>query len=235
MTKKRVYSHILLDRSHSMHQGYDDTVKAVNSYLEKLAADPDLSTRVSLTLFDSMSGISSGMLGTFGSHSSLATDHVFENIKPKTAPKIGRHNYQPRGNTPLFDAIGSVVAKIDAQTRREGAIVTLVVVADGEENCSVLHTKESIRALLDARKERGWLVIYLGADHDAFAQAGSINVAAVNTMAYNKLNTESATTATLRSVKDYAMTGSIAASAFTNEERDKASGWAPNTASGGAK
>ncbi len=222
MSKKRVYSHILLDRSGSMQNGYEKTVEAVNGYIGQLKNDPDISSRVSVSLFDSTSLMYMGTAPHSGHPAGLALDHLFENVKPKDAPAITSLNYQPRGSTPLLDAIGHTIALIDKQTRREGEIVSLVIVTDGMENASVEHTKDSIKRMLDARKTAGWLVIYLGADHDAFAQAGSIGVAGVNTMNYGKLNSENATQAVFRGVKDYAVTGVAASAAFTTEERMKA-------------
>lgn len=225
MSKKRVYTHILLDRSGSMDGiGYGPTCNAVNDYIAKMAADPDLSSRVSLTLFDSRAAMmmptAKFALSTSGDR--LALEHLFTGIKPKNAPKIDRTNYIPNGGTPLRDAIGETITLIDKQERREGETIAFVVVTDGYENTSTKWTQEQISKLIGDRKEKGWLVIYLGADHDAMMQASALNVAAANTMSYAKASSEAATAAVFRGAKDYAMTGNIALSAFTAGEREDA-------------
>ena len=83
--------------------GYGPTCNAVNDYIAKMAADPDLSSRVSLTLFDSrpeerpFAGNGTFSLSTSPVRLSLA--HVFTGIKPKNAPKVDRTNYVPHGGT----------------------------------------------------------------------------------------------------------------------------------------
>lgn len=219
MSKKRVYTHILLDRSGSMDgDGYGPTCNAVNDYIAKMAADPDLSSRVSLTLFDSRHP--TRLVSDRGGQ--LALEHLFTGIKPKNAPKVDRANYVPFGGTPLRDAIGETITLIDKQERREGETIAFVVVTDGYENTSTKWTQGQISKLIGDRKEKGWLVIYLGADHDAMMQASALNVAAANTMSYAKASSEAATAAVFRGAKDYAMTGNIALSAFTAGEREDA-------------
>jgi len=222
MSKKRVYTHILLDRSGSMDAGYQQTCDAVNSYIIKMAADPDLSSRVSLTLFDSRSPHPASGFIALSATASLALEHLFTGIKPKNAPKVDRANYVPYGGTPLRDAIGETITLIDKQERREGETIAFVVVTDGYENNSTKWTQEQISKLIGDRKEKGWLVIYLGADHDAMMQASALNVAAANTMSYAKASSEAATAAVFRGTKDYAMTGDVALSAFTAGEREDA-------------
>lgn len=219
MSKKRVYTHILLDRSGSMDgAGYGPTCNAVNDYIAKMAADPDLSSRVSLTLFDSRDH-DPGFTLHPANPGRLALEHLFTGIKPKNAPEISRFNYVPHGGTPLRDAIGETITLIDKQERREGETIAFVIVTDGYENTSTKWTQEQIAKLIGDRKEKGWLVIYLGADHDAMMQASALNVTSANTMTYAKASTEAATSAVFRGIKDYAMTGNIAASSFTAGER----------------
>ena len=70
-----------------------------------------------------------------------------------------------RGNiTPLLDAIGRGIGKIDAKlAASNGEKAILVVVTDGQENQSRKHSYESIEALIGDRQEKGWLILFLGA------------------------------------------------------------------------
>ena len=58
---------------------------------------------------------------------------------------------------------------------------------DGLENASREYTKDTIKALLERKqKEDGWLVLYLGAGHDAWHQARGIGLQAGNVAAFSK-------------------------------------------------
>jgi Mg-chelatase subunit ChlD len=52
-------------------------------------------------------------------------------------------DYEPRGNTPLFDAIGECVRRVE----ENGRAITVVVITDGMENASKEFTRESVSGL----------------------------------------------------------------------------------------
>lgn len=206
MTKKRLYAHVILDRSGSMETSRDITIDAFNEYVNGLAADENISARVSLTIFDDQS-----------------IDLIRDNIKAKLCAKLDRDSYRPRGMTPLFDAIGKTVAKVDAEARREGEKVVLVILTDGQENASHEYSKDAIKKLFDGRqKDKGWLVLFLGANQDAFAEGGHIGTYAGNTMNFSTANVGASMKAAARSSMAYAGSGSLAAAAFTDDERHAA-------------
>jgi len=87
---------------------------------------------------------------------------------------------------PLLDAVGHGVALLEKR-KEAGERCILAVMTDGLENSSREYTKETIKALLDRKqKEEGWLVLYLGAGHDAWAQAGAMGLHAGNVSAFDK-------------------------------------------------
>ena len=55
MDRKRLYAHVLLDRSGSMESCRDSTISAFNEYVNTLRMDAAISARISLTLFDDQS------------------------------------------------------------------------------------------------------------------------------------------------------------------------------------
>jgi hypothetical protein len=91
--------------------------------------------------------------------------------------------YQPRGGTPLYDAVGRAIRSIDEGIARradrgeprEDQVV--VVISDGEENSSVAYRQSQVFAMIEERKERGWTFVFLGANQDAYAEGGGIGVA----------------------------------------------------------
>lgn len=160
MTKSPLYAHILLDRSGSMESCRDTTIDAFNEYVMGLRRSDDVDARISLTIFDAQS-----------------IDTLAREEPAKKFMELNRQNYVPRASTPLLDAIGHAVAESDKVALRDGEKVALVILTDGLENASKEHTKDSIKKLLTDRQDnKGWLVTFLGADVDAFAEAGAIGI-----------------------------------------------------------
>lgn len=203
MSKKRLYAHILLDRSGSMEECRESTISAFNEYVNTLRGDKDLSARISLTLFDDQS-----------------IDLVFDREAPQDMPKLTHETFVPRGMTPLNDAIGKTAAAIDKETLREGESVAFVILTDGLENASQEYSHDAVRKLLErVQKEKNWLVIYLGANQDAFAEGAARGVAAAQSMTYDVDRMPEVVGAAARSTLRYAASASPAAAAFTEAER----------------
>ena len=93
ITKKQLLSiRIVLDRSGSMTYGRDLTIEALNTYLKELKKDKDINASLTLSTFDSLS--------------------IDIPISRKPLSKIksfSKELLQPRGGTPLFDAIGLAI------------------------------------------------------------------------------------------------------------------------------
>ena len=135
---------MVLDRSGSMESCRAATITSVNRYLLEARGDENLKEAgFELMIFDtqSLDVIRSGRM----------TD-----VKDITS-----EDFQPRGGTPLLDAIGRGVDRLDKKAASNKAI--LVIVTDGEENSSKKHNYESIKALIDDRQTKGWLIVFLGA------------------------------------------------------------------------
>ncbi len=199
-----LYAHVVLDRSGSMLSCAADTVGGYNAYVDGLPKG----AKVSLTTFDSVS-----------------IDLVRDAVEP-SAGKITPAEFVPRGGTPLFDAVGRTVA--DATTRSAGFDrVALVILTDGHENQSREFTAEKLKALLKDKQEKdGWLVIYLGANQDAWAAGQTFGTAMANTMSYDTKNMraslESVSAATSRYATAESAQGGRAKAAFSAGERARA-------------
>lgn len=166
---QKVHACIVLDRSGSMEDCRTDAIGAVNSYLRQMKEDKDQEGRVSLVIFDSES-----------------IDTIRDRAPAASCAELSASEYQPRASTPLLDAVGKGVALLDATSQKDERRV-LAVMTDGLENASREYTKASLKALLDRKqKEEGWLVLYLGAGHDAWAQAQQLGVLAGNTSGFSK-------------------------------------------------
>ncbi len=103
---------------------------------------------------------------------------------------VERIEIVPRGGTALLDALGTAIDGVgarlaaQAETERPGKVIVLVI-TDGEENSSVVWKAKRLRAAI-RRQERDydWQFIYLGANVNAFAEAGDVGIARANAMSY---------------------------------------------------
>lgn len=159
---------LILDRSGSMSGKETDVIGGVNAFIaeQKTSGVP---VYLSMTRFDT------GRIERFRPMTEI------QNVEPLTAGE-----YQPAGGTPLLDAIGQTLNKMDADwlsLKPERGIV--VVVTDGQENASTEFSKERIRQMITARENsKVWTFIYLGANVDAFAEAGAMGFKFSNTAGY---------------------------------------------------
>jgi len=203
MNKNPLYAHILLDRSGSMEDCRDTTIDAFNEYVMGLRRSDAVDARLSLTIFDSES------------------IDCLQHLQPaKSFMELSRNTYVPRAMTPLLDAIGAAVAAIDKTELRADEKISLVILTDGLENASKEHTLETVRALLTDRQDnKGWLVTFLGADIDAFAQARAIGVKDDAYLRLKKGKLRQAMYHTRSSQFRFAA-GDVESAAFTAEERD---------------
>lgn len=176
-----LHAHVVLDRSASMRSCAAEAVAGYNAYVATLPPG----ARVSLTLFDSH-GI----------------DLMRDAVEPADAP-LGDGEYEPRGMTPLYDAIGQAIA---AAERRPAGFdrVALVIITDGMENASRECSREDVLRRLDEKQEgEGWLVIYLGANQDAWQVGQQFGTVAGNSMSIDTDRLEDVMTSAGRATSDY--------------------------------
>ncbi len=152
---------MVLDRSGSMQSCRAATIESVNAYLGKSRTDENLKDAdFELAIFDT---------------------EAYETIragKLAEVKDISPNDFQPRGGTPLLDAVGRGIDGLDKRAANDNAV--LVIVTDGYENSSRKHSYESIKALLDNRQEKGWLVLFLGAGLDSAREGLRMGVASAN-------------------------------------------------------
>jgi hypothetical protein len=74
-------------------------------------------------------------------------------------------------------------------------------------------------------RAQGWLVIFLGANQDAFAEGGKIGTKLGTTMSYGMQNmAQTMASASASTMRFAASGGSLKAAEFTDEEREKSGG-----------
>lgn len=135
----------------------------------------------------------------------------------------------PRGWTALLDAIGRSInetgtrlAAMSEDTRP--ALVIFVIVTDGQENSSKEFSKTQIRQMVTEQQEKySWKFTYLGANQNAFTEAGALGIAAQVTANYRTAKAAEAFNAITHSVsrtRGASYRGISQPLNFTPEERE---------------
>ncbi|KKL70370.1 hypothetical protein LCGC14_2105600 [marine sediment metagenome] len=176
---------IILDESGSMSLVRDATIDGFNKYVGDLKKATGNNIRLTLTKF-----------------SSVGTETPWLNKELARVSPLTRASYAPNGGTPLLDAIGGTIAKLDKDLSKRNSVkraVLVVVITDGEENASTEYNLQQIRQLIAAKEKEGWTWAYMGADQDAWGMASGYGFGSVmNT--YNYANTASDVTAAYASL-----------------------------------
>ena len=148
---KRVFNLIIVDESGSMSiirkqafAGMNETLQTVRQMQEKF---PDQEQRVSLVTFDT-------------SH----TTWHYDNTPASDTKNLDWKAYNPSGGTPLYDAMGSAIAKVNAQIE-DGDNVLVTVITDGEENSSQEWTLKMVRTMIEKLKKQNWTFTLIGTDN----------------------------------------------------------------------
>jgi hypothetical protein len=189
-------AYILLDRSGSMAGKWAETLTAINGYVAELAhVTPTLA--VTLATFDD-----------HGPHEASGQAPWFEVIRDGVRADLWRpvtpREAAPRGTTPLFDAVERLVSLAE-DARADRAV--MVVMTDGYENASRVATKTSAKMRLDRCRERGWQVVFLGADFDTSAQAGDLGTGVGQTLSMQAGHYSVAMAFVTRSTAAYSLEG----------------------------
>src|SRR5882724_10332762 len=150
---------ILLDRSGSMANQWDEALGAINTYVKDLA-DKKVDTGVTLATFDGVNG--------------LRFEIIRDRITPETWRPVSNADAEPRGMTPLNDATAKIVQLAEAGKYDK---LALIIMTDGAENDSRelpgYQGTVAVKKMLDGCRAKGWQVIFLGANFDNAAQAAS--------------------------------------------------------------
>ncbi|MBO5710468.1 MAG: VWA domain-containing protein [Rikenellaceae bacterium] len=148
---KRVFNLIIVDESGSMSvirkqafAGMNETLQTVREMQKKY---PDTNQYVTLVTFDS--------------------DHTkwhYDNTPAADTKNLDWKAYNPCAATPLYDAMGKAISKVNAQID-EGDNVLVTVITDGEENSSEEWTLKMIRTMIEKLKKQNWTFTLIGTDN----------------------------------------------------------------------
>ena len=203
-----IHTYILLDRTGSMSSIWEEAVSSVNAYARALGDNSDgasIEPMITVAAFDH--------------HNGFQFDALRRKVRSPGWADLATSEASPRGTTPLYDAIGRMVtmAEMDAPER-----AVIVIMTDGLENASEEFTRQTAKAALDRAEDRGWEIIFLGAEFAKFDDADRIGVASEKQMAISKDRLQMSMGSLGRKVRNYAQEAAPAPLEFTDEERAEA-------------
>jgi hypothetical protein len=171
MARKKIHHVLILDRSGSMHDSADPGSKqtkatvamaGIKHYVEEQQGEDVLFTAWE---FDGRS-----------------TDKIADQVPSFTWACV------PRGGTPLLDAVGTIITS-ESERLKNAKRVFVVIATDGEENSSREWKKPALGKLIErVTEDMDWDVVFIGADFDAFAEAGGIGISRGSTLVTNTAN-----------------------------------------------
>jgi Mg-chelatase subunit ChlD len=170
-----VHISVVLDRSGSMASIADDVVGGFNSFIAEQRRQEG-EARVTLVQFDSGDPF----------------EVLIDGDDIARVPDLDPVRYMPRGNTPLWDAVGRMIARIDneilirADAGQPIEDQLMLIVTDGFENASREFDGQTLANLIEARKNRSWTFVFLGSDQSTFVEGARIRVSSGNTRHWEK-------------------------------------------------
>lgn len=168
-----VHISFLLDRSGSMSDLVADVIGGFNQFCATHRAKPGVCT-MTAAQFDSQDPF----------------EVIVPDVDIASVADLDESVYSARGTTPLFDAIGSLIADAERRLQRRTAQglpeddQLVVVFTDGLENASRRWSRAAIFDRIARKQADGWTFVFLGANQDSYAAAGAMGVARGNTSNY---------------------------------------------------
>lgn len=148
---------IIIDESGSMSGNKKSVIDGVNEFRNSL-----------------LTGIKEGNevfadLVFFDANWNDSTDNVrfkFKGVPLSEIPELENSDYNPRGGTPLNDAITEGIECLASQASEEDKKM-VIIMTDGMENSSQ-NTTERVKSIVAAKEKEGWNFVFLAANIDSF-------------------------------------------------------------------
>ena len=197
---------LVVDRSGSMEAIRQDAMGGVNRFIRDQAEKPG-EALLTLVQFD--------------------TEYEFVH-RAVPIGSVPEYVLTPRGGTALLDAVGRAINETGErlaaipEADRPGLVV-FVVMTDGQENSSREFTKAQVKEKIEHQQNGyAWQFVFLGANQDAFAEAGSMGMqaAAAANFSIHKVDAAmAAASASVGRMRKQRMASETVQNAFTDEER----------------
>lgn len=158
----------ILDRSGSMQAMVEPAISGFNRLLREQQQVPG-HARFTLVLFDDQYEL------------------PFHSVPISEVVELDTGTFIPRGGTALLDAIGRTIDELGEKLANTPEAdrpnqVIIAILTDGEENSSTRYTWEKVAKRIRHQTDKyQWQFLFLGANQDAIATAGRMNIHAKDT------------------------------------------------------
>lgn len=175
-TKTRVYNIIILDKSGSMSSIRKEAIDGCNETIGSIRAaqkrhQDTQEHYISLAAF-----------------CGCGIDMIYDKTPIDEAQELTWDKYSPCCMTPLFDAIGNTVKRMETYTKSIAEFVDtavlVTIITDGYENASREWNASGIKKLIEACKREGWMFSFIGAGEEVLKTAE--HIAITNTMLWKQ-------------------------------------------------
>lgn len=220
MKKDRTDLTVVQDRSGSMFRIQRDVIGGYNSFVKDQKDAPG-ECYLTLVQFDFV-------------HNEEPLQWTYKALDIREVPPLNVKSYVPRGDTPLLYALGKTIDETGARLSmipedEKPENVICLVMTDGEENASGQldkegrYTKAKVAEMVKHQEEvYKWKFIFIGADIDAFAEAGGMGIYRGTTIETVHANYAATMDFAGSNIKTYRKTGRKEDLEFTKAQREKA-------------
>ena len=166
--KTRVYNIIILDKSGSMNSIRKEAIDGCNETIGSIRAaqkkhQDTQEHYISLAAF-----------------CGCGIDMIYDKTPIDEAKELTWDKYSPCCMTPLFDAIGNTVKRMETYTKSIAEFVDtavlVTIITDGDENASREWNASGVKKLIEACKREGWMFSFIGAGEDIVKTATHISI-----------------------------------------------------------
>ena len=164
---------IILDRSGSMGSVKKGVIDGLNDLITK-QKDVEEECRLTLVQFDGEAP-----------YEVLRSNELIKQVS-----LVNHDEYQPRGNTPLYDAVGKGINEVGKKLASLLEVdkpdkVVFVIVTDGYENASREFKQAQVFDMIKhQREEYNWEFVFIGANQDALASGKGISIPSSHSINY---------------------------------------------------
>lgn len=160
---------IILDKSGSMISTKNDVIGGFNGFLDKQKEVPGEAT-IGLVEFNERVNVK------------------YTGLKLSDAPRLTVENYQPGGNTALYDAVGTTIEAVGQrlaalpESERPNKVI-VVVLTDGEENASMKYSLSAMNERISVQREQyNWQILFIGSTPEAIAASRHTSISPLSKM-----------------------------------------------------
>ncbi len=164
MMKTKVHNLIIVDASGSMGSIYNQALSGINETLNTIRMAAQKHTEVGQ--YVSLLSFASG---------GECLQYVYIDLPIALTRTVTSCDYELRGMTALYDAIGISVSRLKPQVEN-GDRVLVTIITDGYENDSREWTGSQLLELINELKKEGWRFTYIGANQDVEAEAAKVGI-----------------------------------------------------------